>query len=157
MQQSPSWETNLYAASQEIHCILWNAMFHYSIHNCLPPVPTLSQLDPVHNPTSHFLLNVTLPSTPGSPKWTLSLRFPHQNHTHTHTVGLLPTTNQPISTYAHSHIFLQQTQHTNFNSFIRTRTRDPNYQGVAELRRRLRCYHDLFRRITHTLQYCASA
>ena len=41
-----------------------------------------SRLDPDHTPTSYFLklhLNIILPSMPQSPKWTLSLRFPHQN------------------------------------------------------------------------------
>ena len=43
--------------------------------NCSYPEP--ARVSPYPHIPLH--LNIILPSTPGSPKWSLSLRFPHQN------------------------------------------------------------------------------
>jgi len=78
MEQSPSSETNWFSGSQETPHVLWNPMFHYRIHKCPSPVPILNQLDPVHTTSSHFMknhLNIILPSTSGSPKWSCRIHM----------------------------------------------------------------------------------
>ena len=82
MAQSSSWEANRFSASQEIPHILLNPNVHYCIQNSPPPVPILSQINPFHAPLSHFFkihFNIIFPTMPGSSKWALSLKFPHQN------------------------------------------------------------------------------
>ena len=92
MVQSPSCEANWFAASQEITCISRNPKVHYRTLKRPPPVSILGQPNPVHIPTSHLLEihpNVIHPSTPRSPQWSPSLRFPYQDPIHppllTHT------------------------------------------------------------------------
>jgi len=53
--QSPSWEANWFAASQEIPRISQNPKVHYRTHKRPPPVSILGQPNPVHIPTSHLL------------------------------------------------------------------------------------------------------
>ena len=85
MVQSPSWEGNWFAASQDIPRISRNPNIHYHTHKRPPPVSILGQPSPVHIATSHLLEihpNIIHPSTHGSPQWSLSLRFPHLDPIH---------------------------------------------------------------------------
>ena len=88
MEQSPSWEAYRFSASQKFPCSLWNLNVDYCIYKFLSPIPILSQINPVHVPSFHFLkshLNTILPSMPRSSKWSLSLRLPHQKPSFPHT------------------------------------------------------------------------
>ena len=104
MEQIPSWEANRFSVSQEISRILLSPKVHFHIHKCPPPVLILNQIDPVHAPPpSHFLniyINIILPSTPGSYKSSISLRFPHQKPVYTsslpHTYYMLHFEHHPL-------------------------------------------------------------
>ena len=83
--QSPSWEANWFAASQETPRISQNPKVHYRTHKRPPPVSILGQPNPVKIPTSHLLeirSNIIRPSTLRSPPRSPSLRFPHQDPIH---------------------------------------------------------------------------
>jgi hypothetical protein len=83
--QSPSWAANWFAASQETPGISRNPKVHYRTHKRPPPVSILGQPNPIHIPTFHLLdirPNIIHRSTPRSPQWSLSLRFPQQQLIH---------------------------------------------------------------------------
>ena len=58
--QSPSWEANWSAASQEIPRISRNPKVHYHTHKRPPTVSILGQPNPVHIPKSSHLLTYLL-------------------------------------------------------------------------------------------------
>jgi len=80
MLQSPSWEANWFAASQEIPRISRYPKVHYRTHKRPPPVSILCQPNPVHIPTSHLLeihANIIHPSMLRSHQRSPSLLLPN--------------------------------------------------------------------------------
>ena len=89
MEESPSCNANRSSPSQEIPHNLWNPKVHYRIHNSLPPVPTLTQINKVHVLPSVFCtihFNIIFPPTARFSEWSLLHRFPQQNTVWTSSV-----------------------------------------------------------------------
>ena len=79
MEKSPSWEANLFSASQKFPVIFGTRKFITAFTSARYLSLSWASSILVHTPTFHFLeihLNIILPYTPRSPKWSRSFRFP---------------------------------------------------------------------------------
>lgn len=74
---SYSWETHSCSSSQRIPHLTQNLKICYNVYNSPTMVPTSSPLNPSNTATSYFCKvnsNITIPFTPRSPKWYISIQ-----------------------------------------------------------------------------------
>jgi hypothetical protein len=75
------WEVNSELASQEVLRLIWNHNVHHRVHKSPPPVPILSQMNPV-NTLQHYFHKINFSiilSTLRSSEWSLSFRLSNQH------------------------------------------------------------------------------
>ena len=81
MEQSPSWESTNHQLAKKFPALCGTRRFVTSfIGSCHQSVSLVRPIQSM--PSIHFLkiyFNIILSSTPRSSKWSLSLRYPHQN------------------------------------------------------------------------------
>ena len=77
MEHNSSWEVNRFSDSQEILRILWNSKVCYCLHK--RSYSETNQSSSYHIPLLEDHFNITIPSMPGSVKWSLTFMFPHWN------------------------------------------------------------------------------
>ena len=125
MAQSPSWEVNWFAASQEIPLISRNPKVHYRTHKRLPPVSILGQPNPVHIPTSHLLFWYSSLTYGSFSLLKLNLCLSNL------CVACLPTANLPLTNPAkHTSLFVRTSLKEKIRYFNR-RAQTPSYESPS--------------------------
>jgi len=93
MERSPSWEANRFSASQKIPRIFMETEGSLPLlqqpTTCSYPEPARSS--PCPHSTSWSSILILSPFAPGRSKWSLFLRFPHQNPLYTSTLPIHAT------------------------------------------------------------------
>ena len=63
VKQSTSWEADWSSARQEIPGILQKLQVHHRTHNCPPPVPILSSINPIYTSSFYSWLSILILSS----------------------------------------------------------------------------------------------